>query len=261
MSALIHVHIEDHIQTITLNRPEKKNAFNSQMIGEWVQALEDAQNNKDVHVVVVTGAGDVFCAGGDVGDMQEGKPTRLDAKNMLWEDIHRIPFTLQRMDKPVIAAINGPAVGAGLDMALMADIRTMADTAKVSEGYVKVGLVPGDGGAYFLPRLVGEARAYELLWTGRFVDAEEALQMGLVNHVFPRETFMEQTMDLARQIASGPQIAIRMIKRSVRQSMKTDLETALDLISSHMAIVTETEDHKEGVNAFLEKRKPKFTGR
>ena len=165
------------------------------------------------------------------------------------------------MDKPVIAAINGVAVGAGLDMALMADIRTMADTAKVSEGYVKVGLVPGDGGAYFLPRLVGEAKALELLWTGNFINAEEALKCGLVNQVYPQEEFMEKTLELAKQIANGPQVAIRMTKRAVKQSLKMDLESSLDLISSHFAIIKETEDHKEGVAAFTEKRKPKFQGR
>lgn len=258
MSKSLLVHVEDHVQVITLNRPEKKNAFNAEMIEAWFQALKDAQQNDDVHVIVITGAGDAFCSGGDVGNMQNSKPTPLDAKNVLWEHIHRIPMILRDIDKPVIAAINGVAVGAGLDMALMADIRTMSDKARVSEGYVKVGLIPGDGGTYFLPRLVGAARAYELFWTGRFVDAEEALRIGLVNHVFPHDVFMEKTMELAKQIASGPQLAIRMTKRAVRQCLQTDLETALDLISSHMAIIKETPDHKEGVRAFLEKRKPLF---
>jgi enoyl-CoA hydratase/carnithine racemase len=193
--------------------------------------------------------------------MKSGRPTPLDSKNVLWGNIHRIPLTLRDMDKPVIAAINGVAVGAGLDMALMADIRTMADTAKVNEGYVKVGLIPGDGGAYYLPRIVGESKAYELLWTGDFIDAAEALRIGLVNQVYPRETFMENTLEFARKIAEGPQVAIRMTKRAVRQSLKMELDPALDLISSHMAVIKGTEDHKEGVEAFLAKRKPKFMGR
>jgi enoyl-CoA hydratase/carnithine racemase len=260
MSTMIQVSVEDKIQIITLNRPEKFNAFNDEMISAWVKALQDAQKNEDVHVVVITGAGKAFCSGGDVNGMQ-GKRKPLEEKNNLWENIHQVAFTLERTDKPVIAAINGPAVGAGLDMALMADIRTMADTAKVSEGYIKVGLVPGDGGAYFLPRLIGQSRALELLWTGRFIESKEALELGLVNHVFPKEQLMEKTLELAKQIAEGPQIAVKLMKRAVRQSMRTDLETALDLISSHMSIVKETEDHQEGVNAFLEKRKPNFKGR
>ena len=260
MSATILTHIDNKVQIITLNRPEKKNAFNQEMIDAWAKALEEAKTNENVNVVVITGAGDAFCSGGEIGNLAEGTSTLLDFKNVLWKHIHRIPMILKEMDKPVIAAINGVAVGAGLDMALMTDFRTMADTAKVSEGYIKVGLVPGDGGAYFLPRLVGHGKAYELLWTGDFVDAQEALRIGLVNHIYPKEVFMEKTIELARRIAAGPQIAIRMIKRSVRNSAEMPLETALDMISSHMAVLKETEDHKEGVAAFLEKRKPSFKG-
>ncbi|PER65269.1 enoyl-CoA hydratase/isomerase family protein [Priestia megaterium] len=260
MEPTILTSIQNHVQIITLNRPEKKNAFDSQMIDEWVAALEDAEKNDDVHVIVVTGSGNAFCAGGDVGGMkQDQKP--LDNKNKLWKNIHRIPLALKKIDKPVIAAINGPAVGAGLDMALMCDIRTMIDESKVSEGYVKVGLVPGDGGAFFLPQIVGEAKAFELLWTGNFINSKEALSLGMVNHVYTKEEFMKKTMDLAEQIASGPQIAIRMTKRAVRYSRTMELEPALDLISSHYAIIKETEDHKEGVTAFKEKRKAKFTGK
>lgn len=261
MSSPILTTIENGIMIITLNRPEKKNAFNDEMINLWVNALEEAQQNDDVNVIVITGAGDAFCSGGDVGGMKSGNPTPLENKNKLWKNIQRVPKTLRSMDKPVIVAINGVAVGAGLDMALMADMRTMADTARMSEGYVKVGLVPGNGGAYYLPRLVGEAKAYELLWTGRFIDSHEALQLGLVNHVYPQEVFMEETLKLAQSISEGPQIAIRLMKRAVRQSLNLDLEQSLDLISSHMAIVKSTEDHKEGVAAFLEKRKPQFKGR
>lgn len=253
--------VEDHVQIITLNRPEQKNAFNTEMIDYWVESLEQAQRDENVHVVVITGSGNAFCSGGDVKRMSEYSNSPLGHKQRLWEFIHRVPLTLKKMDKPVIAAINGPAVGAGLDMALMADIRTMADTAKVSEGYVKVGLVPGDGGAYYLPRLVGESKALELLWTGNFIEAEQALQMGMVNHVYPQHAFMEKTLELAKQIASGPQLAIRMTKRAVKQSLKMDLESSLDLISSHFAIIKETEDHKEGIAAFSEKRSPKFQGR
>ncbi|WP_197715138.1 enoyl-CoA hydratase/isomerase family protein [Priestia endophytica] len=260
MEPTILTTIHNHVQIITLNRPEKKNAFNKEMIDEWVNALQNAKENDEIHVILVTGAGNAFCSGGDVGGMKADQ-TPLDNKNKLWRNIHRIPLTLRDIDKPVIAAINGPAVGAGLDMALMCDIRTMIDDSKMSEGYVKVGLVPGDGGAFFLPQIVGEAKAFELLWTGNFINSKEALNLGIVNHVYSQEEFMQKTLGLAEQIANGPQVAIRMTKRAVRYSRTMELEPALDLISSHYAIIKETEDHKEGVTAFKEKRKPNFIGR
>jgi enoyl-CoA hydratase/carnithine racemase len=260
MGSTILTSLKNRVQIITLNRPEKKNAFNGEMIEEWVKALEDALQNEEVHVIVITGAGNAFCSGGDVGGMKQNQKP-LDNKNKLWKNIHRVPLTLKSIDKPVIAAINGPAVGAGLDMALMCDIRTMVSDSKVSEGYVKVGLVPGDGGAFFLPKIVGEAKAFELLWTGNFISSEEALTLGLVNHVYSQEEFMEKTMQLAEQIAAGPQVAIRMTKRAVRYSRTMELEPALDLISSHYAIIKETEDHKEGVASFKEKRIAKFIGK
>ncbi|MBI4608741.1 MAG: enoyl-CoA hydratase [Candidatus Rokubacteria bacterium] len=253
--------VKDRIATITLNRPDKLNAFTRSMIDAWAKSLAEAQRDDDVNVVVVTGAGRAFCAGGDVGRMGEGEPTPLEHKNQLWENIHRVPRTLEQMDKPVIAMVNGVAVGAGMGMCLMCDVRVASDEARFSTGYVKVGLVPGDGDTYFLPRLVGPAKALELLWTADFIDAQEALRLGIVNRVVPAAELREATYALARQIAEGPQIPIRMIKRLVYQSLRLDLRTHLDLVSSHMAIARETEDHKEGVQAFKEKRAPKFTGR
>ncbi|MCP3028352.1 enoyl-CoA hydratase/isomerase family protein [Halobacillus sp. A5] len=259
MESKILTSIEKNIMVITLNRPEMKNALDGQMIDEWVDALEEAQRNNEVHVIVVTGKGSAFCAGGDVGGMKQDQ-TALDNKNKLWKNIHRVPLTLKNIDKPVIAAINGPAVGAGLDMALMCDLRTIVSASKVSEGYVRVGLVPGDGGAYFLPQIVGEAKALELLWTGDFISSEKAYELGLVNHLYEEEEFFSKTMALAERIASGPQVAIRMTKRAVKYSRTMELEPALDLMSSHYSIIKETEDHKEGVKAFKEKRRPVFRG-
>ena len=238
--------VKDKIATLTLNRPDKMNAFTGPMIDRWAWALNEAQHDPDVNVVVVTGAGKAFCAGGDVARMAQGEPSALDGKNGLWEGIHRVPKTLEQMDKPVIAMINGVAVGAGMGMSVMCDLRIAADTARFSTGYVRVGLVPGDGDTYFLPRLVGTAKALEL---------------GIVNRVVPADKLAEETYALARQIADGPQIPIRMIKRLVYQSMRLDLRTRLDLVSSHMGLVRQTSDHKEGVQAFKDKRPPKFTGR
>jgi enoyl-CoA hydratase/carnithine racemase len=260
MSDLLY-EVKDRIATLTLNRPDKLNAFTGPMIDAWARALAEAQADDQVHVVVVTGAGRAFCAGGDVARMGEGQPTALEHKNMLWEHIHRIPKTLEAMDKPVIAMVNGLAVGAGMGMCLMCDVRIASDEARFSTGYVRVGLVPGDGDTYFLPRLVGPAKALELLWTADFIDAVEALRLGIVNRVVPAADLREATWAFARQVADGPQIPIRMIKRLVYQSLHLDLRTHLDLVSSHMAIVRQTADHAEGVAAFKEKRAPKFEGR
>ncbi len=260
MSDLLY-EVKDKIATITLNRPDKLNAFTGPMIEAWATALAEAQADDGVNVIVVTGAGRAFCAGGDVGRMKEGKPTPLENKNQLWENIHRVPKTLEAVDKPVIAMVNGLAVGAGMGMCVMCDVRVASDEARFSTGYVRVGLVPGDGDTYFLPRLVGAAKALELLWTADFIDAPEALRLGIVNRVVPHGDLLQQTRAFAEQIASGPQVPIRMIKRLVYQSLRLDLRTHLDLVSSHMAIVRETADHAEGVAAFKEKRTPKFQGR
>ncbi len=253
--------VKDRIATLTLNRPDKMNAFTGAMIERWAWALNEAQRDPDVNVVVVTGAGKAFCSGGDVARMGQGEPTPLDHKNTLWEHIHRVPKALEQMDKPVIAMVNGVAVGAGMGMAVMCDLRIASDAARFSTGYVRVGLVPGDGDTYFLPRLVGSAKALELLWTAEFIEAPEAERLGIVNHVVPADRLAEETFALARKIADGPQVPIRMIKRLVYQSLRLDLRTHLDLVSSHMAVVRETEDHKEGVQAFKDKRPPKFKGR
>jgi enoyl-CoA hydratase/carnithine racemase len=260
MSELLY-DVKDKIATITLNRPDKLNAFTRNMIDGWAKSLAQAQADDDVNVVIVTGTGRAFCSGGDVGRMREGDPSALDGKNGLWEGVHRVPKQLEQMDKPVIAMVNGLAVGAGMGMSVMCDLRIAAESARFSTGYVKVGLVPGDGDTYFLPRLVGAAKALELLWTADFIEAPEALRLGIVQRVVPDAQLKDVTYALARQISDGPQIPIRMIKRLVYQSMKLDLRTHLDLVSSHMGLVRQTADHAEGVAAFKEKRAAKFTGR
>ncbi|HEV3349571.1 MAG TPA: enoyl-CoA hydratase-related protein [Methylomirabilota bacterium] len=253
--------VKDRIATITLNRPDKMNAFTGPMIERWAASLHEAQHDPNVNVVIVTGAGKAFCSGGDVGRMGTGDPTPLDNKNGLWEHIHNVPRTLEAMDKPVIAMVNGVTVGAGMGMSLMCDMRIASDAARFSTGYVRVGLVPGDGDTYFLPRLIGTAKALELLWTADFIEAPKALELGIVNRVVPHDKLHEETYAFARRVADGPQIPVRMIKRLVYQSMRLDLRTHLDLVSSHMAVVRETEDHREGVQAFKDKRPPKFKGR
>src|SRR5436190_12504898 len=178
MSDLLY-EVKDKIATITLNRPDKLNAFTGSMIDAWARALAEAQADDNVNVVIVTGAGRAFCSGGDVGRMRQGEPSALDGKNSLWEGVHRVPKTLEAMDKPVIAMVNGLAAGAGMGMCVMCDVRVAAQSARFSTGYVRVGLVPGDGDTYFLPRLVGAAKALELLWTADLRDAPEAQPPGL----------------------------------------------------------------------------------
>jgi len=254
-------HVENHIAVITLNRPEAKNAFSPEMITLWRRFLEDARQDDQVRVIIVTGKGDTFCSGGDIRDMAEGKLRSWDMKRFLWEGVHRIVLTLEDLDKPVIAAINGAAMGAGLDMAIMCDLRVCSDKAKLAESYILMGLVPGDGGAYFLPRLVGMAKALEMLFTGDILSPEEALEAGLVNYVVPHDRLMEETMRLADRIASKPPLAVRMMKRAVYQAQGSTLRAHLDYISSQLALLSETRDHQEAAQAFLEKRKPVFSGK
>lgn len=256
--------VENGVGTILLNRPEKKNAFTVEMVDRWAEVLVGARTDDSVGAVVVTGAGDAFCAGGDFGGLSpdaEEEPGPYERKAFLTDHVHRVAYALEDLDKPVIAAVNGVAVGAGLDFALMCDMRFMARSARVSEGYIKVGLVPGDGGAYFLPRLVGPAKALELLLTGDFVDAEEALRIGMVNRVYDDGELIPGTYEFAEKLAAGPPRITRMIKRAVYQSMRSDLRTSLDLISSHMAVVQSMQESHEAFNAFREKRAPKFEGR
>lgn len=254
----------DGVGTIRLNRPDSRNAFTFAMIDEWAQLLRAARTDDDVRVIVLTGAGDrAFCSGVDLSEISNANPhlTPLQRKQQLHDEIHRVALALEDLDKPVIASINGVAVGAGLDMALMCDMRIMSTSARVSEGYVKVGLTPGDGGAYYLPRLVGTAKALELLLTGDFIDAQEALRIGLVNRIAAPEDLAEETARFAGVIADHAPVTVRMIKRATYQSANIDLRTSLDLVSSHFAVVAATEDAAEALAAMKDKRPPQYSGR
>ncbi|WP_377267486.1 enoyl-CoA hydratase/isomerase family protein [Peterkaempfera sp. SMS 1(5)a] len=244
--------VEDGIATITLNRPARKNAFTFEMIADWAKALRDAAADPAVRVVVLTGAGKGFCAGVDLDTLLDVEDEPLEHKNMLHERIHQVARALEDLDKPVIAAINGDAVGAGLDMALMCDMRFVARSARLSEGYIRLGLVPGDGGCWFLPRLVGQAKALELLLSGDFVDAAEALRIGMVNRVYDDEMLLEETYAFAARLAANPPLPMGMIKRTVRMSERMDMRSSLDLISSHMPVVMSTEEARKAMAAMRE---------
>ena len=253
--------VRDGIGTILLNRPAVKNAFTLQMIEDWTAALHAARTDPNVRVVVLTGAGDAFCSGVDLSVLQQVGEEPLALKSMLTEGVHQVALAVDALSKPLIAAVNGVAVGAGMDMALMCDIRILSRSARMSEGYVKVGLVPGDGGCYYLPRLVGMEKALELMWTGDFVDADEAVRIGLASQVHDDADFAAAYQAFATRLAGQPPINVAMIKRAALQSAETDLRTSLDLISSHFAVVYGTQDSREARAAVAERRQPQYEAR
>lgn len=253
--------VSDTIATLTLNRPEKLNAFTNDMLQSLVAALDECDERDDVRAVILTGAGRGFCSGGDIGTMGEDADNRPHiTKDRIWHDVQAFPKRLARFEKPIIAAVNGVATGGGMDLALACDFRVAAQSARFAETYAKIGLLPGGGGAYFLPRLVGAARALELLWTAEFIDAGQALEFGLVNHVYPDDDLMMEARKIASRIATMPPNSVRLIKRAVYQGLATDMTTAFDLISSHIAVARAGADHPEAINAFREKRSGDFVG-
>jgi 2-(1,2-epoxy-1,2-dihydrophenyl)acetyl-CoA isomerase len=255
------------IATITLNRPERLNAFTPVMLDEWLAALTDANTDNEVRVVILTGNGRGFCTGADIARGGEGlslvdrSRSHVDNRNFLRDSVQRIPRLVSIMEKPYIAAVNGAAVGAGMDMASMCDMRFAAESARFGMTYVRMGLIPGDGGCYFLPRIVGMAKALDLIWTGRLIDAKEALAMGYVTAVVPDDQLIAHTREYAAKLVNGPAVAIQQAKRLAYRSQDITLDSALDLAQQAMFIAQETEDSREGPRAFVEKREPEFKGR
>ena len=259
--------VEDQVAVITLNRPERMNSFSDTMLQEWADAIQVAARDDDVRVVVVTGAGKAFCAGADLkARADEDKVLRPDAtpserRNTLRFTVHRVSHALQYLDKPYIAAVNGAAVGAGMDMCSQADIRIASDRARFGMSYVNVGLIPGDGGAWLLPRLVGVQKALELIWSGELFDAQTALEIGYVARVVNHDDLMTEMMTYARKLADGPPVATQMAKRLVYRGLDATFLEALEQAQAAMTVVQSTEDAAEGPRAFTEKRKPEFKGR
>lgn len=249
------------VGTILLNRPGRKNAFTFAMLREWALLLERAQADPEVRVVVVRGAEGNFCSGVDLDDFAGERATPFEDKMMLSDKVHVVARAVERLDKPYVAAMEGVAVGAGLDMALMADVRIAAESARFSEAYIRVGLLPGDGGCHLLPRLVGRSKALELLWTGDFVSAGDALGWGMVNRVFADGEFEAGLGGFVAQVAGAAPLATRMIKRAVVHGESMSFAASLDLISSHQAIIQSTGDSREAMAAFREKRAAVYEGR
>jgi 2-(1,2-epoxy-1,2-dihydrophenyl)acetyl-CoA isomerase len=261
MSDLIET-IEDGVATLTFNRPDRMNALSTPIMEGLLLGLPRLADDPAVRVVVLTGAGRAFCAGGDVKSMAEGGERRspADATAHLRSrmEVSRI---LHELPKPTIAMINGPAAGAGLAFALACDLRVAGASARLVTAFVKVGFSGDFGGSFFLTRLVGTAKARELYFTGRPVGAEEALSLGLVNRVVPDDQLATVTLELAQSLAHGPAVALSLMKRNMNCAESGGLAELLDMEAAHQVQTGRTEDHREAAKAFVEKRAPIFAGR
>lgn len=266
MSLVTYEQDVDGIITLTLNDPETRNAISDQpMIEALLAALERAEQDPDARVVVLTAVGNVFSSGGNIKKMGEsgGLNDELPARTRrnYREGIQRLPLAFEALEIPVIAAVNGPAIGAGCDLTLMCDLRVAAQNASFAESFVKLGIVPGDGGAWLLPRVVGFSKACEMALTGDPVDAEEALRIGLVSRVVADDGLIDAAKALAQRIAANPTHAVRMTKRLLREAGSQRLDQILETSAAFQALAHATQDHKEAVAAMLERRSPHFTGR
>lgn len=254
----LEVSLNNGVAVVTLNQPKIMNALVQEMIDELAELTKRLEKDDDVKVVVLTGNGRAFCAGGDLNRFQQGF-TLLEAVQYV-KDIHPWVLDWIHMSKPTIAAVNGYAAGAGLCVALMCDVILASDQAKFSSDFINVGIVPDLAGMYYLPRILGPHRAKELVFTGRRVDAEEALRLGLANRVVPNEELLNQALELAVQLANGPLFAIKTAKKMLNMSLDLSLDQLVSMEAYAQGICFQTKDASEAINAFLEKRKPQFIG-
>ncbi|MHA6138645.1 crotonase/enoyl-CoA hydratase family protein [Pseudomonas mohnii] len=266
MSPFLQIEREGGIVTVRMNHPDTRNALTTpEQIQEFVDLCAELRRDRSVRVMVLTGNGSAFCAGGNVKDMHErggifaGSPYEL--RNTYRDGIQRIPLAIYELDIPVIAAVNGPAIGAGLDLACMCDIRLAAPKAIFAESFVRLGIVPGDGGAWLLPRIIGIPKASLMAFTGDAIDATKALEWGLVEQVCTHETLQSEAQALARRIASNPGHALRLTKRLLREGQHMRLDSLLELSAAYQALAHHTEDHQEAVAAFVDKRDPIYQDR
>ena len=253
------------IVTITLNDPAMRNPISeTEMVDGIVAAIERLNRDKTARVAILTGNGPAFSSGGDLRKMKAAFEERAEKPHLTplyyKHGIQRIPLAFEKLDVPIICAVNGPAIGAGLDLTCMCDMRIAAESAKFAESFVKVGIVPGDGGAWLLPRVVGYSKAAEMAFTGDQLTAAEALACGLVSRVVPDAELLEAAKALAMRVAVNPPHAVRMAKRLLMEGRHTRLDTLLEMSAAMQALTHATGDHREAVNAFLEKRKPVFKG-
>jgi 2-(1,2-epoxy-1,2-dihydrophenyl)acetyl-CoA isomerase len=256
----IEYDVEDHVATITLNRPEALNALTDDMLGELGDAVHRAGRDAAVRVLVLTGKGRGFCSGQDLRSLN-AQPGERDIGRHLDQYYHPLILRLAALEKPTIAMVNGVAAGAGMSLALACDMRVAAEEARFTQAFVRVGLVPDSGSSYFLPRLIGYARALEMAMTGMIVDSHTALAWGLVNRVVPSEQLAEETYKLAQALAGGPPLALGMIKREIAYGASQPLAAALEREKDFQIRAAATADHREAVTAFFAKRPPVFEGR
>lgn len=264
MTEPVLIERDGFVATITINCPEIRNAISDdEVIDALVAAVQEVDADPGLRVAILTGAGSSFSSGGNLkkmlaDDMANMPPAKT--RQTYKRGIQRIPLAFDAVEIPLIAAVNGPAIGAGCDLACMCDIRIAGESARFAESFVKVGIVPGDGGAFLLQRVVGFARASEMALTGDQLDASEALSVGLVSRVVPDATLLSEARKIADKIAANPPTAVRMTKRLLREAQHSRLDSVLDYSASLQALAHTTQDHAEAVSAFVERRAPKFTG-
>lgn len=253
---------QGHVVTLTMNEPERRNPLtgNSAVV-EFLSAIDRIHQDRSVRAVIITGAGSAFSSGGNIKDMERhasGQVSGMEIRQNYRCGIQRLPLALFNLEVPVIAAVNGVAIGAGLDLACMCDIRIASTQAKFAESFVKLGIIPGDGGAWLLPRIIGLSRAAELTFTAQMIDADQALAWNLVSRVVAPADLLPCARELAEHIAANPPHAVRLAKRLMREGLHTRLDTLLEMSAAFQVLSHQSPDHSEAVAAFLEKRAPVF---
>ena len=263
MSKSVLYEQNNRIVTITLNRPDTRNALSGDIIDGLVDSFKKADRDKNVGCVILTGAGKSFSSGGNLQEIKD-MTTKDNMSQSQLEDwyrfgIQKIPLTMNSIDVPVVAAINGHAIGAGNDLCTMCDIRIAGEDAKFSESFLRIGIIPGDGGSWFLPKIIGLSRANEMILTCDVLNAEKALAWGLVSQVVSNEELLKKANEIATKIAEQPPEASRRAKRLLRMSQNVPLDKALEMAASQQSILQMMDDHREAIDALLEKRSPKYT--
>jgi enoyl-CoA hydratase/carnithine racemase len=263
MSEVVLYEQEGGVVTLTLNEPDTRNAISPAIVDALVDYVARINADLSVGCVILTGAGKGFSSGGNVNKIKERSTqpaSPVEVRRGYQQNIQRVPLALYSLEAPLIAAVNGAAVGVGCDLATMCDIRIAGRSAKFAESFLRVGLISGDGGAWYLPRAVGLSKAYEMTFTGRFVEADEAARIGLVSKVVDDDRLLEEACAMAREIAAQPVHSLRLAKRLMRDSQQISLPLSLDIASSMQALAHHTKDQQEAVAAFMEKRVPQFRG-
>lgn len=264
MDRILHFEQDEHgIVTLTMDHPETRNALTgNKLVDAFLAAFQRIEADPSVRVAIITGAGKVFSSGGSINEMERQLEPEFDSAVLRHEykqGIQRLPLALHKLEVPVIAAINGPAIGAGFDLACMCDIRIASDRAVFAESFVKLGIVPGDGGAWFLPRLIGMSRAAEMTLTGDAIDTQQALEWGLISKAVAQDQLLDECRKMALRIASNPPEAVRMSKRLLREGQHSRLDTLLEMAAAFQAIAHKTADHAKAVETFMQKRAAKHT--